>query len=773
MLRDERTNDLVKQAPYHVAMQEIFSTQQRCVLWGHVEMGKALPIDTPIPTPSGFVKMGDLAVGDEVFDQDGLPQRVTFVTPVMYGHECFRIKFSDGGSIVADADHQWSAWHPDDPMDAEARVVTTRELGARWMIPALCHAAQYAAEPLPIARIEKEVDALYGGDAMSERLLTARKRDRELALSRILDKGPLKLLTEQAASSIAELVRSLGYTAHVTDRQNVLGGGSPWRGAHGSWAVEPFAVDRRSVVHVTPVKSVPVRCISVEGYTQLYLAGRDYTVTHNTQQLIARILWEIGKNPSIRILYVQVIKDNAMRVSQTVKSYIEGDANYHRIFPHVKPGESWQDSAWAVERPHQIVHPTFQPVGYGGKVTTNRVDLLIIDDIIELSNALTALRRSQVHRYVEGVLLNRLTPGARTWWVGNAWHVDDAMHRRAKLNSWFSKKFPVRDPETGKPIWWSEERIQEVCDNIGNPIEIARVLDCVPRSDDAGGFQQAWIDNSLEMGAGIFGDGLVCMGFPGGKPRGWTVFVGVDLAVSVTSRADKTAFFIFAVRPDGKKVILRVWKGRWSGVEIMRNLALVNKAYGPRRIYVESVAAQDHIRQFMRDPAIMAAATGDPEDVAALPVLPFKTRGQGTVANKHHGFYGIQGLFTEWSAGVWITPCVITIDEDTGVATTSVDPDIAEFLQSMLYYSSEDHTPDDLMAAWIGNEGCRSTGGLGRALVLGDSAEPEKQEAVISRREAAGDAMWQGLMADGLLGDRDDLLDWDDEPLDPDDVTFL
>ena len=86
--------------------------------------GKALSIDTPIPTPEGWTTMGSLKVGDQVFDENGKPCNVTFVTPVMYDHKCYKITFSDGEVITADADHNWyvqryrSKWH----------VETTREI---------------------------------------------------------------------------------------------------------------------------------------------------------------------------------------------------------------------------------------------------------------------------------------------------------------------------------------------------------------------------------------------------------------------------------------------------------------------------------------------------------------------------------------------------------------------------------------------------------------------------------------------------------------------
>lgn len=69
--------------------------------------GKALAVDTPVPTPEGWSTMGALRVGDRVFDENGEPCNVIAVTDVMYDHECYRLTFDDGSSIVADAEHLW------------------------------------------------------------------------------------------------------------------------------------------------------------------------------------------------------------------------------------------------------------------------------------------------------------------------------------------------------------------------------------------------------------------------------------------------------------------------------------------------------------------------------------------------------------------------------------------------------------------------------------------------------------------------------------------
>ncbi|HTT52588.1 MAG TPA: recombinase RecA [Streptosporangiaceae bacterium] len=130
-------------------------------IYGPEGSGKALALDTPIPTPKGWTTMGELSPGQEVFAGDGSTAQVTFATPVMTDHECFRVRFSDGTEIVADADHQWvtttlwgrtERWSP--------AVVTTREMAATLRARdghALNHAIQtcgpleYPAQELLVA----------------------------------------------------------------------------------------------------------------------------------------------------------------------------------------------------------------------------------------------------------------------------------------------------------------------------------------------------------------------------------------------------------------------------------------------------------------------------------------------------------------------------------------------------------------------------------------------------------------------------------------------
>jgi len=81
--------------------------------------GKGLALDTPLPTPHGWVRMGDVGVGTVLFDPSGNACRVTAVSEISH-RPCFRLVFDDGSCVVADDVHRWVTF------DAKALAQMTR-----------------------------------------------------------------------------------------------------------------------------------------------------------------------------------------------------------------------------------------------------------------------------------------------------------------------------------------------------------------------------------------------------------------------------------------------------------------------------------------------------------------------------------------------------------------------------------------------------------------------------------------------------------------------
>lgn len=68
--------------------------------------GKALSLDTPIPTPDGYVPIVDLKEGDKVFGSDGNICNVLWRSDIET-YKSYDVYFSDGSVLRASDSHQW------------------------------------------------------------------------------------------------------------------------------------------------------------------------------------------------------------------------------------------------------------------------------------------------------------------------------------------------------------------------------------------------------------------------------------------------------------------------------------------------------------------------------------------------------------------------------------------------------------------------------------------------------------------------------------------
>lgn len=91
-------------------------------------LDEALDLETPLPTPTGWVKLHDLHEGDLLFGADGSPVRVKRLTPIKTDATCYRVTFADGTSLVTDAGHRWLAEPRSGSRYLAQRVLTTEQM---------------------------------------------------------------------------------------------------------------------------------------------------------------------------------------------------------------------------------------------------------------------------------------------------------------------------------------------------------------------------------------------------------------------------------------------------------------------------------------------------------------------------------------------------------------------------------------------------------------------------------------------------------------------
>lgn len=92
--------------------------------------GKALALDTPIPTPTGSTTIGELNIGDKILNEYGKPTTITFLSQIFFNHNCYELEFDDDEKIIADESHNWMVsgfWKNNFHISCNS-IVTTSEL---------------------------------------------------------------------------------------------------------------------------------------------------------------------------------------------------------------------------------------------------------------------------------------------------------------------------------------------------------------------------------------------------------------------------------------------------------------------------------------------------------------------------------------------------------------------------------------------------------------------------------------------------------------------
>ncbi len=337
----------------------------------------------------------------------------------------------------------------------------------------------------------------------------------------------------------------------------------------------------------------------------------------------------------------------------------------------------WNAHQLFVIRPTQSRDATVRSCGIHGNILGSRIDLLIMDDILDYENTLSPTQREDLWGWYRSTLETRLTRRARALCIGTAWHREDLMHRLARTPGWHPVSYPVLDDD-GNPRWperWPLSRINEARIRMGTT-EFARNLLCKARNDSDERFQLSWIELCKARGEGREMPHALME-----VPNGYATYTGVDLGVRTNKKADLTVLFTICLHPDGSREVLDIQSGRWAGPEIVRRIIDTHRRY-LSIVLVENNAAQEFILQFTRASS-------------AVPVRPFTTG-----ANKAHPEFGIEGIAVEMQAGKWIIP------SDNGHCV----PEVEAWINEMLYYDPRTHSGDRLMGSWFAREGARGSG---------------------------------------------------------------
>lgn len=420
-----------------------------------------------------------------------------------------------------------------------------------------------------------------------------------------------------------------------------------------------------------------------------------------TSQLgILRMLWELGRNPNLRIAIVSKNQGRAIDIAKVIRSYIEKSKELAEVFPNMLPGGTWREDAFTIRRPVHSRDPSVQALGLYDAVTGSRIDILLLDDVLDSENTSNPDQRKKVLRRIRKAFIDRVSKKGRIWFLTNAWHPEDAAHQLEKAG-WHCGRYVSID-EDGNLTWpwkWDHDRLEKARTDMG-PLEFARAHLCKARDEGESPFDEDAIQACIDAAKDL---DLVFRLNPAELPPGAIVITGVDLAVSKTSGSHLTTLVTILLWPDDlSRQLLWVESGRWSSAEIRARVLDHDRRYLPVFV-VENNAAQRWILDIIRNQADL------PEEERRLPTLVPFTTGK----NKAHPQFGVEGLAVEISAGDWLFP---SSGHDKAVEEAEA------LLADMRYYVRGAHTGDRLMALWFAREFAR------RGKDAGSSEEDEQRD---------------------------------------------
>jgi intein/homing endonuclease len=325
--------------------------------------------------------------------------------------------------------------------------------------------------------------------------------------------------------------------------------------------------------------------IHVPGFEN-YLA--DDVVNHNTFFFdFALPIWKAVTMPGGIGFLFSASKDQAKLILEDIKVELETNPKLQHLVPNRK--NKWRSDAIRLTNGH-----TIYARGYGTKVRGRHPHYIICDDILNDETAYSEVVRQKEKDYFFTAVTNMITPKGQIVVIGTPFHQLDLYADLRKNPQYVYRKYPAVD-KNEKVLWperYNKKRLKERREEIG-PIRFSREFGCDPVSDDMSLFP-----SGLFRGETIE-QYTVRLGAPMEYWReiGVTPFMGVDIAMSTTAKADY--FVIWVMGPDarGNRWIMDIIRHRGLGFQEQLGFGVMSSS--GRRTYL-SKSSQRQLKRSMR-----------------------------------------------------------------------------------------------------------------------------------------------------------------------------
>ena len=313
----------------------------RRLLHGDVGSGKAQPLYSKVLTPEGFMRMGEIKVGQRVLTPNGSSSEVVAIYP-QGERPVYELTFSDGTKVQADEEHLW-AMHTSKNLDAPATLVRTREIvdslgvgEVEWQVAApdvsgLNNPWPSSIDPYVmggfftgafVPDMDENESVIHElkkwnmipqspvGPTIPCEFRTANTDSRLALLQGIMHSLGVELGEDQDtcvipvdfpefAENVADLARSLGCIAEISPEDNSvrLSGVQLSQLSESNGGKSAY----KSVVSAEFVGQVEAQCIKLADPVGLYITD-GFTVTHNTEVSLTAALRAVRSGFQVALL---------------------------------------------------------------------------------------------------------------------------------------------------------------------------------------------------------------------------------------------------------------------------------------------------------------------------------------------------------------------------------------------------------------------------------------------------------------------------------------
>ncbi len=328
--------------------------------------------------------------------------------------------------------------------------------------------------------------------------------------------------------------------------------------------------------------------------------------SHGKTELCSKILpiFEICRNQNVEIILVAHTYPDAEMLGAAILRELEQNERlieaYGPFVPSAKQHYPWGATAFSVmKRTHRGKDATLEIFGTGSSIFGHRADLVIGDDILDIENSSSEIRRSGVQRWFDEGVLKTLDPTkGRIVLVGTVMHYLDLYADIQDRPGWevLKKQAITYDGEgTPRALWpnrWPLSRLMD--EKRQGTIAFERRFQNIVYPEGMLKFRESDIELCKDETRRV-----------GDRGDSWEIIIGIDPAVGKSEYAKYFALTVLGYNPaePQKRYII---DGVRDKIEVKRQIPLVLskiRQYSPQLIVVEKNACQSYFVTYLEEKA--------------------------------------------------------------------------------------------------------------------------------------------------------------------------